>query len=206
MWPRILDRTLLAKRVLRYLKGSIDHELILGVDATPLEIFVDADWAGDSHDRKSTTGYLFRYAGGMVGWCSRKQDCVTLSSSEAEYVALAESCKELKWILRLFEDLGVQMNLPVIINEDNQSAIKLLDANSSGRRSKHVDTRYHFVRQMKQEEVIKPQYLSTNDMIADMMTKPLQRVKQTRFRKAARILPSRNGDGSANQEGDGEHP
>lgn len=195
-----------AKRVLRYLKGSIDHELILGVDATPLEIFVDADWAGDSHDRKSTTGYLFRYAGGMVGWCSRKQDCVTLSSSEAEYVALAESCKELKWILRLFEDLGVQMNLPVIINEDNQSAIKLLDANSSGRRSKHVDTRYHFVRQMKQEEVIKPQYLSTNDMIADMMTKPLQRVKQTRFREAARILPSRRSDGGANQEGDGEHP
>ncbi|XP_055543594.1 uncharacterized protein LOC129729135 [Wyeomyia smithii] len=123
-----------AKRILRYLKGTINHESVLGIDSTHLEVFVDADWVGDTKDRKSTTGYLIRYAGGMIGWCSRKQDCVTLSSFEAEYVAITESCKELCWILRLFDNLGIHTRLPVIVNEDNQSAIKQLECNSSERR------------------------------------------------------------------------
>lgn len=176
-----------AKRILRYLIGTMDYELHLGVNSSPLEVFVDADWAGDAKDRKSTTGYLFQYAGGMVSWCSRKQDNVTLSSTEAEYVALAESCKELNWILRLFDDLGIPTKLPIKIHEDNQSCIKQIGAASVNRKSKHVETKHHFVRQLKQEGVIDPQYLPTEEMIADMMTKPLQNIKLSRFRQAAGI-------------------
>lgn len=180
-----------AKRILRYLKGTMDYELHLGVNSSPLEVFVDADWAGDAKDRKSTTGYLFQYAGGMVSWCSRKQDNVTLSSTEAEYVALAESCKELNWILRLFDVLGIPTKLPIKIHEDNQSCIKQIGAASVNRKSKHVETKHHFVRQLKQEGVIDPQYLPTEEMIADMMTKPLQNIKLSRFRQAAGIRSSR---------------
>lgn len=116
---------------------------------------------------------------------------MTLSSTEAEYVALAESCKELNWILRLFDDLGIPVNLPIKIHEDNQTCIKQIGAAGVNRKSKHVETKHHFVRKLKQEGIIEPQYLSTEEMIADMMTKPLQFIKLSRFREAAGILPSR---------------
>lgn len=180
-----------AKRVLRYLKGTIDHRLVLGIDSSQLEVFVDADWAGDSKDRKSTSGFLFRYAGGMIGWNARKQDNVTLSSTEAEYVAMADCCKELTWILRLFNDLKIVTTLPVKINEDNQSCIKQLSAPNINRRSKHIETKYHFIRQLKQDGIINPQYLPTEDMIADMMTKPLYGIKLSKFRDQARVISSR---------------
>ena len=95
------------KRVLRYLKHTLDHELVLGVDHSQLTVYVDANWAGDSSDRKSTSGFLFNFAGDPISWCSKKQNCVTLSSTEAEYVALAECCQEFKWIQRILKDFDV---------------------------------------------------------------------------------------------------
>lgn len=127
----------------------------------------------------------------MIGWNARKQDNVTLSSTEAEYVAMADCCRELNWILRLFDDLKIETTLPVKINEDNQSCIKQLSTLNVNRRSKHIETKHHFIRQLKQDGIIDPQYLPTEDMIADMMTKPLFGVKLSKFRDLARILPSR---------------
>ncbi|KXJ78337.1 hypothetical protein RP20_CCG004995 [Aedes albopictus] len=127
----------------------------------------------------------------MIGWNARKQDNVTLSSTEAEYVAMADCCRELNWILRLFDDLKIETTLPVKINEDNQGCIKQLSTPNVNRRSKHIETKHHFIRQLKQDGIIDPQYLPTEDMIADMMTKPLFGVKLSKFRDLARILPSR---------------
>ncbi|XP_055622886.1 uncharacterized protein LOC129766386 [Toxorhynchites rutilus septentrionalis] len=96
-----------AKRVVRYLKGTKKWKLQLGgKNAEALVAFSDSDWAGDKSTRKSTTGYVVYYAGGAVCWVSRRQSCVTLSTMEAEYVALAETCQEVIWLRRLLEDFG----------------------------------------------------------------------------------------------------
>lgn len=176
-----------AKRILRYLKYTIDHELTLGINAEPLTVYVDADWAGDAEDRKSTSGFLFQLGGGTIYWSSKKQTCVTLSSTEAEYIALAECCQEVKWIMRILEDFAVPVDLPVTIFEDNQSCIKQLSSSTVNRRSKHVETKNHFVREMQTNGEIQAIYCPTEEMIADMLTKPLQAIKLEKFRVAAGI-------------------
>ncbi|XP_062538227.1 uncharacterized protein LOC134206518 [Armigeres subalbatus] len=83
-----------AKRVLRYLYTTSNNKLQLGTSNEGLQMFVDANWAGDSHDRKSNSGVFIMFGGGIISWGSRKQSCVALSSTEAEFVALAEGCQE----------------------------------------------------------------------------------------------------------------
>ncbi|XP_065090583.1 uncharacterized protein LOC135711641 [Ochlerotatus camptorhynchus] len=96
-----------AKRVVRYLKGTADWRLRLGGEAAcKLEVFSDSDWAGDPRTRKSMTGYVLFFGGGAVTWTSRRQDCVSLSSMEAEYVALGEACQEVMSTRQLLQDLG----------------------------------------------------------------------------------------------------
>lgn len=190
-----------AKRVLRYLKETMDFELVLGVDDSPLHIYVDADWAGDSSDRKSTSGFLFRFAGGSISWSARKQTCVTLSSTEAEYVALTECCQEFRWVQRILEDFSVEIPSPVIVFEDNQGCIKQSSSPSVGRRSKHIETKYHYVRELQQNGEIELRYCPTGEMVADMLTKPLQAVKLKLFREAAGVLPSRRSVGDSDELG-----
>ncbi|KXJ62454.1 hypothetical protein RP20_CCG009057 [Aedes albopictus] len=190
-----------AKRILRYLKHTLDHELILGIKPDPLTVYVDADWAGDAKDRKSTSGYLLQLNGGSIFWSSKKQTCVSLSSTEAEYIALAVCCQEVQWILRILEDFSVPVNLPITMFEDNQSCIKQLSSPNVSRRSKHVETKNHYIREMQANGEIQAVYCSTEEMVADMLTKPLHAVKLRKFREAAGILPSRRsvevGDGDA---------
>lgn len=166
-----------AKRVLRYLKATSVLKLELGANEGELQGYADADWAGNVKDRKSNSGYLFRLGGGTISWCARKQACVALSSTEAEYVSLAESCRELLWIKKLLKDFGEPVQNPVQIFEDNQSCIKMLDQNAGLKRSKHVDTKFHFVRDLAEKHDINVTYCPSADMLADMLTKPLNRVK-----------------------------
>lgn len=102
-----------AKRVLRYLKSTSDHKLCLGSSQAGLEMYADADWAGNHRDRKSNSGFLVRFGGGLISWVSRKQSCVSLSSTEAEFVSLSEACQELVWIRKLLADLGEDVSKPV---------------------------------------------------------------------------------------------
>ena len=128
-----------AKRTLRYLKATENLKLELGGPGS-LGAYVDADWAGDHQDRKSNSGFVFNL-GGPISWCARKQQCVTLSSTEAEYVAMSEACRELLWLLKLMSDVGEKSTNPVIVREDNQSCISMLNNNGGSRKSKHIDTR-----------------------------------------------------------------
>lgn len=178
-----------AKRVLRYLIGTSDLMLCLGGGEQILEGFSDADWAGEAKDRKSTSGYLYRLDGGLVLWGAKKQTCVALSSTEAEYVSLSICCQELEWFLRLLESFGERPALPVKIWEDNQSSIKLLQQDDYTKRSKHVDTRYHYTRDLMKKGKIDVQYCPTTDMLADMLTKPLNRIKLENFRSRIGLIP-----------------
>lgn len=171
-----------AKRVLRYLIGTCDLKLCIGGEGE-LEGFADADWAGNAHDRKSNSGYMFRLGDGTISWTARKQTCVALSSTEAEYISLSECCQDLQWILKLMKDFGEDVKQPVKINEDNQSCIKLLKQDGGTKRSKHVDTRYHFVRDMAEQKRINVVYCPSSDMLADALTKPLARIKLEELRE-----------------------
>ena len=169
-----------AKRVVRYLKGTKDYTLQLGQrhGHKGLVGYADADWAEDTSDRKSNSGYVFQLHGSTISWGCRKQTCVSLSSTEAEYIALAEATQEGIWLRRLIEDFnGKKMEEKIVIYEDNQSCIKLIDNKKFSNRTKHIDTKFHFIRDLKEKGIIGYEYCPTNEMTADMLTKPLKNIK-----------------------------
>ena len=163
-----------AKRILRYLKGTTYLGLSYKKCAEGnLTGYSDADWAGDMDDRHSTSGNVFFLAGGAVSWLSKKQATVALSTAEAEYVALSAATQEVIWLRRLFTDVGVPPEGPTIIHEDNQGAIAMAKNPVGHARTKHIDIRHHFVREGVQNGAIVLKYIATDEMIADMLTKPL---------------------------------
>jgi hypothetical protein len=169
-----------AKRVLRYLQGT----LTLGITYSPpplrLQGYSDADWGGDMDTRRSTTGYIVMINNGAIAWKSRRQPTVALSTMEAEYMALTEATKELKWIRTLLAELdhsNISMNEPTDLFSDNQSAIALSKNPVSHARAKHIDLRHHFVREAIQDKIIWVQYIPTAEMTADSLTKALGREK-----------------------------
>lgn len=170
-----------AKRTVRYLKGTIEWKLKLGNDTEQHEEsligYADANWAQNKRDRKSNSGFIFILNGGTISWACRKQTCVALSTTEAEYIALAEACQEGIWIGRLLEELRMMSTTPLKIYEDNQSCLKLLCAKGFNNRTKHIDTKYHFVKELKERSAMDFVYCQTSDMIADMLTKPLHGVR-----------------------------
>lgn len=164
------------KRIYRYLKGSVN----LGLRYTKqvdgqLITYSDADWAGDHDNRHSTTGNLHMMAEAAIGWLSKKQRVVALSTSEAEYIALSTAAQETIWLRRLLKDLNAGQSTPTTIMEDNQGAIAIAQNPVSHNRTKHIDIRYHFIRETVQSGEIRLHYCPTKDMIADLLTKPLSR-------------------------------
>lgn len=162
------------KRILRYIKGTLDYKLeyVRNREASPLVGYADADYARDS-DRKSTTGFLFKVFSNTVVWKSKKQNTVALSTTEAEFVSLCEAATEASWIKKLLLDLNVNFKT-TIIYEDNQSTIKAVN-NPDQKRLKHMEVKYNFVKHKVEDKEIKVEYISTGEQIADMFTKPLNK-------------------------------
>ena len=158
-----------AKGVLRYLAGTADYGITFGAPSTGLEAYTDADFAGDIDTRRSTTGYIYILNGGAISWSSRLQQTVAASTTEAEYMAAASAIKEGLWLRKLFNDLRLETS--IIINADNQSAIKLLKNPVFSMRSKHIDVVYHFARERVARGEVSFKYIRTNDMVADILTK-----------------------------------
>lgn len=172
-----------AKRVLRYLKGTKDHGLMFTkTENLKLEGFVDADWAADIVDRKSFTGFCFKLSDSLVSWECKKQGSVALSSTEAEYVAISEASREAIYLYNMFGELVGNTKCITIFN-DNQSAHKLCCNPALHKRAKHIDIRYHFVREAISNHFVNIKYLQTNDMPADILTKSLSLVKHNKFCK-----------------------
>lgn len=179
------------KRVFRYLKKTKDRKLVLGqhqgITDTGLTCYADADWGNDPADRKSNTGYCFMFMGATVSWKCHKQTMVTLSSTEAEFIALAEAAQETIWMARVINDLNHAVST-ITMYEDNQSCIHLLQNGNNSLRTKHIDTKYHFVRDMVNNKVIRVEYCPTEDMIADLLTKPLEAVRLNRLTIAIGLM------------------
>ena len=144
--------------------------------------YSDANWGENNPNRKSNSAYLFKVHVALISWSCRKQTCVTLSSTEAEFIALAEASKEALWLKELLADFQEQISEPIVINEDNQSCIKIVEGFKINNRMKHIDIKFHFVKDYVTKNVIKCQYCPTADMQANLLTKPLSanRIKDIR--------------------------
>jgi hypothetical protein len=167
-----------ALRVLRYLKETNKRCLVYKKGENPtLQGYVDADWGGDKRDCVSYSGFNFMYGKSLISWFSRKQRCVSLSSAESEYVAITEACKEAIFMNRLMSELLNKDQGAVRLFNDNQSAQKMAYNPVFHNRTKHIAIRHHFIRNAVKEEKVALEYLNTEKMIADVMTKALPKVK-----------------------------
>jgi transposase InsO family protein len=171
------------KRIYKYLLGTKKLELTYGGEQRGLEGYVDADGASQEH-RRAITGYVFMIDGGAVSWSSKKQELVTLSTTEAEYVAQTHAAKEAIWFRRLLTELFGSVDTPTTLFSDSKSAIALAEDGHYHARTKHIDIRYHFIRYVLDAGTIKLVYCSTDDMTADTLTKALPSVKAKHFAKA----------------------
>lgn len=166
------------KRILKYLSGTLGEGLFYKFgENVQLTAYSDADYAGDIKTRRSTSGYVIFFGEGPISWASRKQPIVALSSTEAEFIAAADCCKETMFLKSLLLDIGI--DIPVTCKVDNQSAIKLVKTGIFNKRSKHIDVRYHYIHELYCDGKFKIDYCSTLLQTADVFTKPLSKIKFT---------------------------
>jgi transposase InsO family protein len=162
------------KRIFAYLAGSAHLGLCFdGQQKNNLIGFSDSDFAGNMDNRRSTSGFVFLYNGAPVSWSSKLQQCVSLSTTEAEFVAASETSKEAIWLQQLLkevkgDDIG---SVPLLC--DNQGAIRLIKNPEFHQRTKHIAVKYHFVRHQQLNGNIEVSYVSTENQLADILTKPL---------------------------------
>ena len=200
------------KRILRYLKGTMDFGIyyqrpgkeqattvgrvnlpegymssqsakeaagLLSVDYSGN---VDSDYANSVDDRRSVTGYVNFLASGPVTWQSKTQASVALSTMEAEYMALAAEVQEVDMQRMVFEELGLSIAQPTVIREDNKACQLFADHAGNFQRTKHIDVRYHFVRERIQKGSVRVDYVPTSENVADIFTKALPREPFFKFR------------------------
>ena len=180
---------ILLKQVLRYIKGTLHYSLHFTKSETGLKLlaYSDSDWAACVEDRKSLTGYCFQLceSGPVISWKSRKQPTVALSTCEAEYMALCETSQEAVYLSRVFRDLTQsEISEPISIYGDNQGSLDIVRNPVKHNRTKHIDIRYHYIRELFHSQVITVSHVSTGDNIADVMTKAVSKFKYENFRQS----------------------
>ena len=171
------------KRLWRYLKGTKTMGCYYKGD-TGLLGWTDSSWNELLQDERSTSGYVFLLAGGPVSWASRKQATVATSTTVAEYYAQYHAATELSWIRELLRELdigSIDTKMPTTVYADKKGAISLAKTTAYHKRSKHIAVRYHWTRQMLTTGEINLEYLPTDQMLADGMTKPLRPTKHAEF-------------------------
>ena len=168
------------KRIFRYLKGTRDLWLSYGNKVRELEGYADAD-GSMAEDRKAISGYAFLVNGGAVSWSTKRQEIISLSTTESEYVAAVYAAKEALWLRSLISQLfGLDIPSTTLFS-DNQSAIALTKEHQYHARTKHIDIRFHFLRWIIEEGRLRLIYCPTDDMVADVFTKALPSAKVKHF-------------------------
>jgi hypothetical protein len=182
------------KRIIRYLNTTKDYRLVYSGDHHDgLICYADASWASDLDTRRSTTGYLFKLDGNLISWKSQRQSTVALSSTEAEYMGLSAATQEAIWLKRLLSELKMYEDKTVVIHQDNQGAIALAKNPVFHQRTKHIDLRYHFIREQIEGKQVEVYYTPTGEMQADFLTKNLTRPLFEKHIKSIGLIEDRQG-------------
>jgi ATP-binding cassette subfamily B (MDR/TAP) protein 1 len=177
------------KWILRYLKGTSNVCLRYGSEKPMLEGFTDSDMSGDVDSSRSTSGYVMTYSGGAVSWKSRLQKTVALSTTEAEYMAAVEAGKELIWMRDFLTELGMEQE-KFVLHCDNQSAIHLAKNAAYHSRTKHIQRRYHWLREKVEENAFVLTKIHTDENGSDMLTKTLSMEKLVACRQMVGLVDS----------------
>lgn len=167
-----------AKLVLRYLKGTCSWGIKFSNENVPVEVFSDSDFAGDLDQRRSTSGCVCIMSGAPIIWRSQRQKTTAESSLEAEYIALNLASRESKWLKQLLEELPLSNDTEaILIKGDNQGSLSVANNNRTDRRTKHIDIKYHAIRDRVSSGTIRLEYCPTEQMVADFLTKPINKSK-----------------------------
>jgi hypothetical protein len=166
------------KHVLRYIRGMLSYGLrYTSSNDIQLHGFTDLDWAGSVEDKMSTSGMCFNLGSAMISWDNMKQKYVALNTTKEKYIATCEACTEAVWLRKLISGLFDQVPYSNVIYSDNQSCMRLSKNPVFHDRSKHIEIKYYFICDKVQEGEVKIQYISTDEQVANILTKPLSRIK-----------------------------
>ena len=173
---------------MRYLKGTLGYGIIFphetkDDDNLHVVAYSDLDWCGDLIDRKSTMGQVFLLSGSPISWNSKKQSMVALSTCEAKYIAACSTACQALWLSSLINELKVSSDEAVELIVDNKSAIDLAKNPVAHGRSKHIDTKFHFLRDQVSKGRIKLRHYRSKVQLADIMTKSLKAERFKELRK-----------------------
>ncbi|KAL8101414.1 hypothetical protein AgCh_033340 [Apium graveolens] len=182
------------KHILRYVRGTIDHGLVYKNERNEKFLigFSDSDLAGDVVDRRSTCGMCFYLNKSLISWASQKQRVMALSSCETEYMAATTAACQSIWLQGLLEEISGQRVGPVILHVDNRSAMELMKNPVQHGRSKHIDVRFHFIRECIERGKLVVKYVPTHKQRADILTKALGKVKFEEMRKVIGVLTTKS--------------
>eukprot|EP00253_Pinus_taeda_P003064 PITA_03064 len=170
------EHWMVVKWILRYLKGTTDQALCFGGSNISLQGYVDADMVGDKDNRRSTTGCVFTVGATVVSWVSKIQSVLSLSTTEAEYVAALEASKEMIWLQRFMGELGKEHDMGTLYS-DSQSAIQLAKNSAFHSRTNHIQLKYHLIRSMLEDGELKLEKIHTSQNLADLLAKVVTREK-----------------------------
>ncbi|CAM8944471.1 unnamed protein product [Rhodiola kirilowii] len=161
------------KRIIKYVCGTVEFGIWYTKDTNShLVGFCDADWAGSAEDRKSTSGGCFFLGNNLVSWFSKKQNSISLSTAEAEYIAAGSWCTQLLWMKQMLSEYRVEQK-EMTLYCDNMSAISISKNPVHHSRTKHIDIRHHFIRELVEQKVVTLQHVTMDKQLADIFTKPL---------------------------------
>ncbi|WJX72888.1 hypothetical protein P8452_56724 [Trifolium repens] len=182
-----------AKRILRYIRGSLDYGILFpstdkGMKCK-LTAYTDSSWCGDVDARKSTASYVFLLGGAPIAWCSKKESVVALSSCEAEYIAASLCACQAAWMENLMNEILGEDHGAIEMNIDNMSAINLAKNPVSHGRSKHIEMRFHYLREQVSNGKLVLKHCRSEDQIADIMTKAVQTDVFKRLRNMIGMCP-----------------
>ena len=163
-----------ALRVVRYLNGSPGSGVLFRKHGhLEIKAYIDADWAGNPVDRRSTSGYFTLVGGNLVTWRSKKQKVVALSSAEAEFRGIARGLAEVLWLRKLLTELGFPPKRSCELMCDNRAAISISENPVQHDRTKHVEVDRHFIKEKLEEGVLSLPFVRSEEQLADMLTKAI---------------------------------
>ena len=196
------------ERVFAYIKGTPTRGPTYTKGSNDFQGYTDSDWAGNIADRKSTSGHIFLLQGAPISWRSKRQTSIALSNAEAEYIAASEAAKEalyLRLTLNTFFLMEKQIQT-VILKEDNESCILIGSNPELHQRTKHIDMRYHFLRDHIKKGDIALEWTPTTDQLANGLTKPLAAAAFNRFVRGIKLTNRLPDESSLNRSVRNQQP